>query len=215
MKKTILLLALGSFLLTGCPKHEIIPAPTPEVDLTSNFLGDINGSVVELTQNVNGYYNDALKTKIILPSPAPSSAVYSAELKSGQSLVSIKVSLGSVFFDSGVAQDPALEVWKSFFLANDDPDDPNYSNAAAAGFEVVYRDGTGAVWTSDEATPGTVKFTNVVQESDGSGDYVKFTCTFDCTVFRDVPDTTTPDPNDFITISLPIQDAVFVGYFKR
>ncbi len=215
MKKTILLLTLGSFLLTGCPKHEIIPAPTPHVELTSNFLGTVNGSVVELTQNVNGYYNDALKAKIILPSPTPSSAVYSAELKSGQSLVSIKVSLGSVFFDSGVAQDPALEVWKSFFLANDDPDDPSYSAGAASGFEVVYRDGTGAVWTSDDATPGTVKFTNVVQESDEDGDFIKFTCTFDCSVFRDIPDTTTPDPNDMITISLPIQDAVFNGWFKR
>jgi len=215
MKKTILLLALGSFLLTGCPKHEIIPAPTPHVELEADFLGTINGTPVELHQNVNGYYNDALKTKIILPSPTPSSAVYSADMKSSSSLVSIKIKLGSVYFDAAVAQDPSLQVWKDFFLANDDPDDPNYAAGGNDGFELVYRDGTGAVWTSDEAIPGTVKFTNVVQESDESGDYVKFTCTFDCNVYRDVPDDTTPDPNDFITISLPIQDAVFVGYFKR
>jgi hypothetical protein len=202
-------------LLTGCPKHEIIPAPTPHVDLDADFLGNVNGSVLELTQNVNGYYNDALKTKMILPSPAPSSAVYSAELKSSQSLVAIKVNLGSVYFDASAAQDPSLSVWKDFFMANDDPDDPSYSAGAASGFEVVYRDGTGAVWTSDESSPGTVKFTNVVQESDDTGDYMKFTCTFDCNVYRDVPDTSTPDPNDTITISLPIADAVFNGYFKR
>lgn len=216
MKKTILLLTLGSFLFTGCPKHEIIPAPVPHVELTSEFLGVINGADVELHQNVNGYYLDAQKTKIIMPSPTPSSAVYSAEMKSSQTLVSIKINLGSVYFDAAIAQDPSLEVWKAFFQANDDPDNPSYTLAGADGFEVVYRDGTGAVWASDPAGSGqTVKFTNVVQESDETGDYVKFLCEFDCNVYRDVPDTSTPDPNDTITISSTIQNASFTGYFKR
>lgn len=207
MKKTILLLALGSFLFTGCPKHEVIPAPVPHVELYSEFLGTINGTNVELTQNVNGYYNEALKTKVILTSPTPSYAIYSAEMKSSQSLVAIKVNLGSVYFDAAVADDPTLEVWTSFFEANDDPDDPPYTAGAMDGFEVVYRDGTGAVWTADLTAPGnTVKFTNVVQESDGTGDYVKFLCTFDCTVTRTV------GPN---TYTLLIEDAQFTGYFKR
>lgn len=214
MKKTILLFALGSFLLTGCPKHEIIPAPVPHVELYSEFLGDINGSQVELTQNVSGYYLDALKTKVILPSPTPSYAIYSADMKSSQSLVSIKINLGSVFFDAGVAQDPAVEVWNAFFDANESPNNPAYAVGGMNGFEVVYRDGTGAVWTSD-ATGTNVVFTDIVHESDATGDYTKFVCTFDCTVFRDIPDTTTPDPNDTITISLPISAAQFTAYFKR
>ena len=214
MKRTILLLALGSFFLTGCPKHEIIPAPVPHVTLTSKFIGTINGAPVELTQDVDGYYLDANKTKVILPSPTPSYAIYSADMKSAQSLVSIKVSLGSVVFDGGVSQDPAVEVWNAFFQSNASPNNPPYTAGAMNGFEVVYRDGTGAVWTSDTSGPN-VAFTNIVQESDATGDYSKFVCTFDCTVSRVVPDTSTPDPNDTITLSLPITGATFTAYFKR
>ena len=214
MKRTILLLALGSFLLTGCPKHEIIPAPVPHVTLTSKFIGTINGTAVELTQDVDGYYLDATKTKVIMPSPTPSYAIYSADMKSAQSLVSIKVSLGSVTFDGGVSQDPAVEVWNAFFQANASPSNPLYSAGALNGFEVVYRDGTGAVWTSDP-TSTNVSFTNIVQESDATGDYSKFVCTFDCIVSRVVPDTSTPNPNDTITLTLPITGATFTAYFKR
>jgi len=205
MKKTILLLALGSFFLTGCPKHEIIPAPVPHVELHSEFLGTINGTSVELTQNVSGYFLEALKTKVILNSPTPSYAIYSAEMKSAESLVSIKINLGSVYFDAGVSQDPSLDVWNSFINANATPTDPAYTVGGMDGFEVVYRDGTGAIWTSD-ATGTDVKFTNIVQESDATGDYSKFLCTFNCTVFRTV------GPN---TYSLPITDAQFTAYFKR
>ncbi len=208
MKKTILLLALGSFLFTGCPKHEIIPAPVPHVELYSEFTGTINGTNVELTQNVNGYYLEALKTKIIVPSPTPSSAIYSSELKSSQSLVSIKLNLGSVYFDAAASNgDPTVEVWNSFFTSNDYPNNPSYAAGGADGFEVVYRDGTGAIWTSDPAGSGQdVVFTDVVQESDATGDYSKFTCTFNCTLSRTVG----PD-----TFYLPIEDGVFIGYFKR
>ena len=215
MKRTILLLALGSFLLTGCPKHEIIPAPVPHVTLTSKFVGTINGTNVELTQDVDGYYLDATKTKVIMPSPTPSYAIYSANMLSAQSLVSIKVSLGSVIFDAAVAQDPAVETWNSFFQGNASPSNPAYSAGALNGFEVVYRDGTGAVWTSDPSSSTNVSFTNIVQESDATGDYSKFVCTFDCIVSREVPDTSTPDPNDTITLTLPITGATFTAYFKR
>ncbi len=209
MKKVILFLALGSFILTGCPDHEIIPAPEPKVELDATFVGTINGTPVELTKKVNGYYLDATKTKVILPSPTPSYAVYSAEMKSGQSLVAIKISLGSVTFDGGVSQDPALEVFNNFMLTNTLP---TYATGASSGFEVVYRDAMGDVWTSDPAsTPQDVEFTNIVQESDASGDYSKFTCTFNCTVYR----TYTDSMGNPVTVSLPIQDAVFTAYFKR
>lgn len=209
MKKVLFFLALGSFILTGCPEHEVIPAPTPKVDLEATFVGTINGSPVELTKKVDGYVIDANKTKVILPSPTPSYAVYSSEMKSGQSLVSIKVSLGAVTFDGGVSQDPAVEVFNNFMLSNTLP---SYSAGALAGFEVVYRDGTGNIWTSDEAsTPQDVEFTNIIQESDNTGDYSKFICTFNCMVYRSYTDIN----GDLITLSLPIQDAVFTSYFKR
>lgn len=213
MKKVIALFVFGSVFLAGCPKHEIIPAPTPKVELESSFIGTINGSQVELTQNVDGYYLDATKTKYILPSPTPSKAAYYANMKSSNGLVSIRVGLGSIDFDGSASSDPSLSVFNSFFSTNTTP---VYSDQAVSGFEVVYRDGSGNVWTSDETQSGqNVIFTGIVQESDGSGDYSKFTCTFNCTVYRDTPDLSTPDPNDFITLSLPIQNGILKGWFKR
>lgn len=213
MKKIIPLFVFGSVFLAGCPKHEIIPAPTPKVELESSFIGLVNGSQLELTQNVDGYYLDATKTKFIQPSPTPSLATYYANMKSSNTLVSIRVSLGSIQFDGSANSDPSLSVFNNFFTTTTTP---VYSANAMNGFEVVYRDGSGNVWTSDPAaTPQDVVFTGIVQESDGSGDYSKFTCTFNCNVYRDVPDTSTPNPNDSITISLPIQNGVLKGWFKR
>lgn len=213
MKKVIALFAFGSLFLTGCPKHEIIPAPTPKVELESSFIGIVNGSQLELTQNVDGYYLEATKTKYILPSPTPSKAAYYANMKSSNGLVSIRIGLGSISFDGSADSDPSLSVFNSFFSSTTAP---IYSAQAAAGFEVVYRDGSGNVWTSDDTQPvQDVVFTGIVQESDGSGDYSKFTCTFNCNVYRDVPDLTTPVLTDSITLSLPIQNAVLKGWFKR
>jgi hypothetical protein len=213
MKKVIALFAFGSLFLAGCPKHEIIPAPTPKVELESSFIGIVNGSQLELTQSVDGYYLDATKTKYILPSPTPSKAAYYANLKSTNGLVSIRVSLGSINFDGSANSDPSLTVFNSFFSSTTTP---AYSAQAANGFEVVYRDGSGNVWTSDDTQPAQdVVFTGIVQESDGSGDYSKFTCTFNCNVYRDIPDVSTPNPNDSITISLPIQNGILKGWFKR
>lgn len=209
MKKVIALFALSSLFLTGCPKHEIIPAPTPKVELNATFLGSINGTQVELTQNVDGYYLDATKIKYILPSPTPSTAAYYAEMKSGQSLLSIKVGIGSVNFDASASQDPSLTVFNAFFTQNTTP---VYSAACANGFEVIYRDGSGAVWTSDDTqSPQDVVFTNIVQESDASGDYSKFTCTFNCNVYRPSVD----QNGNPIVLNLPIQNAVLNGWFKR
>lgn len=209
MKKVIALFAFGSLFLAGCPKHEIIPAPSPHVELNATFLGTINGSQVELTQNVDGYYLDATKIKYILPSPSPSKAAYYSEMKSSQNLIAIKVGLGSIDFDGSASSDPALNVFNTFFTTNTNP---IYSTAAAAGFEVVYRDGTGNVWTSDAAqSPQNVVFTNIVQESDATGDYSKYTCTFNCNVYR----TYTDGQGNPVTVSLPIQNAVLNAWFQR
>lgn len=213
MKKVIALFVFGSLFLAGCPKHEIIPAPTPKVELEASFIGIVNGSQLELTQNVDGYYLEATRTKFIQPSPTPSLATYYANMKSSNTLVSIRVSLGSIQFDGSANSDPSLSVFNNFFTSTTAP---AYSAGAANGFEVVYRDGSGNIWTSDDTQSGqSVVFTGIVQESDASGDYSKFTCTFDCNVYREIPDVSTPDPNDSITLSLPIQNGVLKGWFKR
>lgn len=214
MKKIIPLFVFGSVFLAGCPKHEIIPAPTPKVELESSFIGTVNGSQLELTQNVNGYYLDASSTKFIQPSPAASYATYYANMKSSSTLVSIRVSLGRVPFDGSASSDPSVSVFNNFFTTTTAP---TYETNAVDGFEVVYRDGSGNVWTSDASQTGQdVAFTGIVQESDGTGDYSKFTCTFNCNVYRKIPDLSTPTPlDDSVTLMLPISNGILKGWFKR
>lgn len=203
MKKIAFLFLFGSVFLAGCPKHEIIPAPVPKVELSAHFIGTINGTPVEWTQNVDGFFLEATKTKIIVPSPALSSAVYYADFKTDQSPVSLKLALGSIQWDASLANDPSLTEFNNFFLGTQNP---TYSAGAAAGFEVIYRDGFGNIWTSDETDPGTVTFSNIEQESDATGDYSKFTCEFDCILHRTV------GPNEY---TLAIENAVYSGWFKR
>ncbi len=205
MKKTIALFILGSMILTGCPDHEVIPAPQPKVELSAKFTGTINGTGIELTENVEGFSLEASKVKTIQPSPTPSTAIYYADFKSGQTLTSMKLNLGSLSFDASVNnQDPLLAVFNAFFTTNNNP---IYSYQAVSGFEVIYRDNLGQVFRSNptlSGIPTTVAFTNIVQESDNSGDYSKFTCAFNCTVFN-VADST----------PVNITNAVYKGWFKR
>lgn len=212
MKKTVLLFALSSLLLTACPKHEVIPAPDIKVALSASFLGTINGSQVELTQNVDSYALSSTNVKTIFPSPTPSKVIYSAEMKSSQQLLSLKINLGSLLYDASTGGTPALTAFNSFFNNNLTP---TYKTAGDGGFEVVYRDGNGNVWTSDQASvsPQSVTFTDIVQESDSKGDYSKFTCNFSCEVYRtyEYP----AGSSLFVTDTLVIQNAVLKGWFKR
>ncbi len=204
MKKIVFLFALASLILTGCPKHEIVPVPTQKADLSSHFVGLINGTDVELTQNVGGYNLYPTKQTYILPLPAPSGAVYFAEMKSPVSKVAIKVGFGAVTFDGTITQEPTITLFNDFFTNNLTP---NYSTDGLQGFEVIYTDGTGAIWKSDPATPlQNVEFSEVEQVSDAAGDYSKFLCTFDCMVMRTVGTN---------VVSLPIQNAALTGWFKR
>ena len=49
------LLLFAGLLFSACIDHEVIPAPENTVDLNSAFVGYVNGTQVEFTQNVNGY----------------------------------------------------------------------------------------------------------------------------------------------------------------
>ena len=203
---------IAAILLTGltlgsCIEHEIIPAPEPVVDLECHFQGFVNGTDVELTQNVNGYNCNPTKEKIILPAPQLSSAIYYSEMSSGQTAVYVKVGLGSVLWDAASVSDPTLTLFNDFFMNNLTP---AYSNNAVAGFEVEYRDPMGKIWTSHDnsVNPQNVTFSSIKQESDSNGDYSMFTCNFNCYVYN----------QDVVTLewdSLNIQNAVYKGWFKR
>jgi hypothetical protein len=193
--------------LASCIKHEIIPAPEPVVDLKCHFQGYVNGTAIEFTQNVNGYTCNPSKEKIILPTPQMSSAIYYAEISSGQSAQSVKLGIGSVLWDASTVSDPTLTIFNDFFLNNLTP---TYSDNAVLGFEVEYRDVAGKTWASHENSVNmkNVTFSSVKQESDANGDYSKFKCNFNCYVYN----------QDAVTLlwdSLSVQNAVFEGWFKR
>lgn len=203
MKRGILIIGSFALMLASCIKHEVIPAPVPTVDLYAHFVGTVEGTTLELTENVLGYACSSEKAKIILPPPAFSSAVYYSEMSSAVTATSIKIGLGSINWDAALEIDPPLSSFNNFFIANDNP---NYSDNGMAGFEVTYRDGFGAEWVSSETSVNfqDVNFSGIIQESDSSGDYSLFTCYFDCYVY-----------NFGATDSIQITDAVFQGWFKR
>ena len=79
------------------------------------------------------------------------------------------------------------------------------------GFTVTYVDGNNRTWQSNEdhLFPGeSVEYTNVSQESDNTGDYTKFTVTFNTYVYSFNVVTGMVD-------QLPITDAVYKGWYKR
>jgi len=195
------------FSLESCIEHEVIPAPVPMVDLSCNFLGTVNGSVMELTQNVNGYIGKATKNLNILPAPSLSSAAYNFEMISTSSMRSIKIVLGSVQWDASVASSPDLPTFNSFHNSNTTP---SYSSTGASGFEVSYKDANGISWTSKQNSPNpqNVTFTGILQESDTLGDYSKFVCNFNCYVYHQNAQTLLWD-------SIFIENGILKGWFQR
>jgi len=221
-KKGLLTLGLmGVLLISSCIKHEIIPAPEPEVDLDAHFQGLIGGSFIEYTENVNGYYG--LSELATQSAGGISNAQYSFSMISPSELTSIKVSMGSLTWnDASGATTPALSLFNSFFKANDIP---VYSNLAASGFEVTFRDASGLLWKSDELSPVqnvTIDPVSIVQESDASGDYSKFNMTFDCALYHVysvvditvIPQTVPATMIDSIA-TFQIDQASYRGWFQR
>jgi hypothetical protein len=221
MKKGILLIGLTGLVLAACIKHEVIPAPTPQVDLYAHFFGVINNTDTEWTENVLGYANSSTKVKIVLPPGSTSTAVYYSTISSTQYTPRISIGLGSINFDSGVAADPTLIQFNAFFPPNNLP---NYSNGGSNGFEVVYTanhtglSGGTREWRSSSASSyadSSVAFTGIKQESDETGDYSKFICTFDCMVYSLHPDSLLLLVPVLHVDSLIIKDAVYEGWFRR
>jgi len=214
-KKGFIAIIGFGLLAASCIKHEVIPPPTPTADLSAHFEGTINNTFVEYTTNVLGYENISYKVKVIQPPGGNSTAVYYSEMQSPSQAQSIAVGLGSVNFDSGVANDPPLELFEPFFPANDNPP---YSNNGAAGFEVVFKDAGSREWKSSEFSPylGTdASFTGIQLVSDNTGDYSKFICNFDCYLYSLNPDSLALTPPVAHVDSILVEDAIYTGWFKR
>lgn len=222
--KTILLGSLIALGFSSCIKHEIIPAPEPRVELQCHFNGLIGGSPSELTQNVNGYFMETKKS-IFVPPVGLASATYFSEMKSTENLVAIKISMGNMRWDGNGTDGPPTTVFSQFFNTNLVP---TYTPGAIStstgtgGVEVSYRDGLGNIWLSkdvDNAT-NTMTFSNVIQQTDKTGEYSKYIANFNCKVyhtFMTITQNVAPIPNDttYDEQSFLISNAVLKGYYKR
>lgn len=207
LKFSIAALLCAGFILSSCIEHEVIPAPTPTVELKCSFDGIVNGTDVHLMQFIDGYDCTPTKAKYLLPPPQWSTAVYYSEIASASSPVSFKIGMGSVAWDASTTGDPTLALFNDFFTSNLTP---NFSNVGVSGIEVSYRDAAGRNWVSHDNSVNVqnASFTSISQESDETGDYSKFICNFNCYVYYQ-------DPGTMLWDSIQIQNAAFKGWFKR
>ena len=210
-------LSISLFLTFGsCIKHEVIPAPTSTVDLNCNFVGYVNGTQTELTQNVLGYNAFPGKDKYIYAAPIQSRMIYTSAIKSTYQSQAFKISLGSHLWDATVATEPTLTMFNDYHSTYSGVSVPfkDYAtlvnaNPAVVGIQVEYTDNNGVVWKSKETDPGQLStFTIINQGSDNTGDYSIFECSFSCLVW-------TYDVQLGTDISIPIANAKFKGWFRR
>lgn len=198
-------------LFSGCVKPEVIPAPEPLVDLKVHFEGIINGTDVEYTDDVDGFNGETSDAKLILTSPSPSSVSYFCNMTSNLIDRSLKVGMGSIYWDAGALEKPSVEDFNAFFTDLKDQTGIPFTAGAIDGFEVSYTDNFGNTWVSDPTSTNaqSALFTEIKNESDNTGDFSKFTVEFSCYLYRTV--NTNPIERDSISIS----DGVFQGWFKR
>lgn len=198
-----------SSLFVACVKHEVIPKPESKVDLKVHFTGIINGTDVEYTDDVDGFNGETSDAQYIVTSPSPSSVSYFCTMTSNLISRSLKVGIGSIYWDAGALEKPSLTQFGTFFSALKDDNTIVYKTGAVDGFEVIYKDNFNNTWVSDETSinPQSVLFTSIANESDDTGDYSKFTVEFSCYLYRDVSMTERD--------SIRIDNGVFQGWFKR
>ena len=95
--KSLAVFSLG-VVVFSCNKREIIPPPEPKVELKTHFYGKINGSDLELTQNVNGYTGSS-GVDLLINANTLDSAIYHSKHSSPHTLQSVSVGHGSLIFD--------------------------------------------------------------------------------------------------------------------
>lgn len=196
----------GVLIFSSCIKHEIIPAPEPKVDLPATFSALKDGTPFELIKDVDGYFCEAEQAKEIPPPPELSNIIYISSIRSNQKNDYIKISLGKLLFNADNSNSsPSLSEFKDFFKNNKTPE---FKNGGNYGVDITYRDGYGNIWYSNENSADFQNFviTDLKQESDEKGDYMKFTARFNVTLVDDLD-----NPQN----TLELTDAIYQGYFKR
>lgn len=202
-----LTVVLALLLFSSCIKHEIIPPPSPKVDLPASFIGSLNGATYEIIKDVDGYFCKGTQTKQLNPTPQLSTVIYYSSLQSESKIDFLQIGIGKLKYNADYNIDPSLEDFNNYF---NDNLSPNYSAGADDGVEIVYRDSQGMIWISDPDLPGTFVFTKLSQESDETGDYMKFTAKFSAVLSLSVDE----DHEDFGS-TIQFENGIFEGFFMK
>lgn len=198
----IIAVVLASLTLVACSKPDIVPAPDTRADTKIHFEGIVNGTDIEWTKNVNGYY--AAPNSVLTYDSVSGSNAYQfySFMQSDANLASFGLGLGSIIHDPEVSEKVSQDAFSRFFSTDSTY---SFSTNALNGVEIVYSDASGRLYKSEEAFPGTVTFKSFQLLQDNDGDYMQFEADVDCTVYSFQED----------TMTATIQGATFTGYFVR
>ena len=193
---------------SSCIEHEVIPPPVNTVDLNCYFVGFVNGTQVEFTQNVQGYSADVVNFEDINPSPTLSRKTYGSKIKSFYYPQAVRLKFGTLDWDASANAQPTVLMFNEYLMdASGTP--VGFSDNGLEGVEVEYIDNNGVMWLSRESDLGQeATFTILSQSSDNTGDSSIFECDFTCKVWRINPQTNQDE-------SLDITNAKFTSWFKR
>ena len=177
MKNLLILTGIiGVAVLASCEDHQVIPPPVPMVDLNCDCDAKINDSTIAYSDTCS---YASVKT---IGTPGTSSAeyfttVWNEGLGGGERM---ELEIRSIFWEDMGSNRPSLNEWQTFF---NDNKEPYYSTASAdPGVVLRWTDENGKLWVSDSTTVCITdfEFTQFVQETDTTGDYMKFQAEFSC-----------------------------------
>lgn len=221
--KSLFFFAFTGVLLSSCVKHEIIPAPEPRVDLKAHFQGNISGTYTEFTENIDGFAMEAGRDKQV-NSTGFSKAIYNSKIFSPQKNVSLTLLIGELQWDGSMSDDPNVIAFKKLFVNYPIPKFNIGANAivndSSSTFDIRYKDVNGNIWKADPNYTNKVEFTYLSQESDKTGDYMKYIAKIDARMYRDWYEYVYSDLGVITDSTLQhaewlLTEGILRGWFKR
>ena len=183
--KYYLLLSGAVLALTSCVKHEVIPPPTPPLEVVvfdCSFEGDIDGDMVSLVKDVNGFFCSHLK-KVETATGDPTTGKWDNDILHSSSSEKVKIRHGKMTWPNTMTL-PSTMDWKDFFTSNFTP---ILAADGDGGVEFEYTDNTGDVFSTQDTSTyaNEIIYTFLESDSASNGLFVKFTATVDCKVYSE------------------------------
>lgn len=171
---------IGLVGLVACEEHEVIPPPVPLVDL--------NCSCNALIDDTSYTYKDTCTyaSEKVIGTPGISSARYFSNVEDFGFDEGVQLEIRALEWTDNGTNKPTIDQWQTFFNNNLSPKYYPENVDPADAVIVTWTDPDGNVWTSDSSDLCLSNFTfnSFIQESDTTGDYMKFDASFNCTLWN-------------------------------